>query len=172
MPAAIKTLLFFLMLVPFFCGCTQKYGIVKTHSYVREITAGNIPVDQNNTPTSSGVRKNHIIYVETQSNSETTPEWQAAWVEGVSYNIEPIVIQKAAVHLGPLKNGTEEVVVKAKKGNQLWQLMLGKKMDLQPDSTLKALIQKNKIVITGKWKGSPFNYPIEAEQQLAKTFGE
>ena len=172
MQRSLNTFLFLIALGTYFCGCTQKYGIVKTHTYVREITAGNIPVDQNNNPTTSGVRKNHIIYVETGSSSETIPEWQAAWVEGIPFNVEPIVIKKGEVHLGPLKNETKEVVIKSKKGNQLWQLMLGNKIELEADSTLKELTQKNKIVITGKWKGSPFNYPIAEEQQLAKTFGE
>lgn len=172
MQRPIKILFFLIALGTYFCGCTQKYGIVRTHTYVRENTAGNIPVDQNNNPTAPGVRKNHIIYVETDSSSGTIPEWQAAWVEGVPYNVEPIAIKKGEVNLGPLKNETKEVVVKAKKGNQLWQLMLGNKIEMEADTTLKELTQKNKIVITGKWKGSLFNFPIAEEQQLAKTFGE
>ncbi len=104
MKRALTSLFVLFFLVTGFCGCTQKYGIIKSHAYVRETTAGNIPVDQNNNPTSSGVRKNHIIYVETDSSKRPIPKWETAWVEGVSYSIEQIAVKNAEVNLGALKN--------------------------------------------------------------------
>jgi hypothetical protein len=172
MKRALTSLFVLFFLVTGFCGCTQKYGIIKSHAYVRETTAGNIPVDQNNNPTTPGVRKNHIIYVETDSSRRPIPEWETAWVEGVSYSIEPIAVKNAEVNLGALKNEVQEVVVKAKEGNELWQLMLTKKNGIEPDPILKEMIEKNKIVITGHWKGTPFSYKISEEKQLAKVFGE
>ena len=172
MKRTLNFLFVLFFLVTGFCGCTQKYGIIKSHAYVRETTAGNIPVDQNNIPTSAGVRTNHIIYVETDSSRRPIPQWETAWVDGVSYSIEPIAVKNAEVNLGQLKNEAKEAVVKAKEGNELWQLMLTKKNGLEANATLKEMIEKNKIVITGQWKGNPFSYKISEQQQLAKVFGE
>ena len=153
-----------------FTGCTQKYGIAKAHAFSRSTTAGIISVDDNNKPTSPGVQTNNIIYVETDPN-RPMPLWETAWVNGSAFGIEAVEVKDNEVNLGPLRNEEKEIVLTAKEGNQLWRLMLTPK-EAQADPVLKQELEKNAVVITGQWKGKPFNYRIPEQKQLSKVFGE
>ena len=59
----------------------------------------------------------------------------------------------------------EDVTIRVKKGNELWQLVLSPKQDSTEDQNLKK-IKKSKILLLGTWKTKPFSYKISKEEQL------
>ena len=99
---SVKIIVILYILLLAVAGCSSKYDIYKTYAFSRKITAGNIPVDQNNNPTTSGVQKAHLVYIETKADV-LKPIWDTAWVDGVANSIEPIkIIQN--IPLQSLKN--------------------------------------------------------------------
>jgi hypothetical protein len=161
----IILLLSYILLISFY-GCSQKYGISKSHAYTRKITAGNIPVDHNNRPTTSGVQTVHIIYIETAPMQE--PVWDTAWVEGKPFSIQMLKIPGNKATIGKTKDEQKEVMVQAAAGNMLWQLLL-----TPISSSTKSLTSKKApILLRGKWKGKRVMYEIKKHTELATIFAE
>lgn len=152
-------------------GCSPKYGIHKSYAFTRKTTAGNIPVDQNNQPLSTGVQQTHFIYIETP-NDIVKPVWDTAWVNGAAYFIEPFKIIANEVQLGKVKDGEEEISFTAEPGHALWQLMLKPVTLTAPaqqemEQTLPAM-----VLLSGIWKGKKVTYRIKEETELATVFGQ
>src|SRR5215204_347490 len=99
----IKIVFIFYILLFAVIGCSSKYDIYKTYAFSRKITAGNIPVDQNNNPTTSGVQKAHLVYIETRADV-IKPIWDTAWVDGVANSIQPIKIVQDKFSPGKTKH--------------------------------------------------------------------
>ena len=167
----VKIVFILYILILTLSGCSSKYGIRKTYAFSRQITAGNIPVDHNNSPTTSGVQKAHLVYIETKAD-EKKPTWDTAWVEGVAYGIEPIRIVQDVISLGKTKDESTNVEIKATNGNVLWQLLL---KPLAATATFNTIIDKtgeHPIVLRGVWNNKQVQFIIKEEIELATTFSE
>ena len=132
------------------------------------MTAGNIPVDDNNKPRTSGVQKAHLIYIETGPDT-TLPKWDTAWVDGTAFSTSVVRIIQEKVEIGKTKSGEKDVVIQPAEGNILWQIMLN---PLQVAHKANEHISKNAVVLSGVWKKRRVNYDIKEETELAPVFGE
>jgi len=165
-----RLFLFIYLLVFAAFGCTQKYGIIKTHAYTKKMTAGNIPVDENNQPLSSGVQKIHLLFIETKV--QEAPNWDTAWIEGKGYTTELLKITQAQLNIGKIKDGTEEVIIKPDNGNTLWQAMLTPVQQNQQFSYSLSTNNPKEILLMGTWKNKRVIYKIKKQTELATVFGE
>lgn len=167
----MKTRLFLFIYLLFFTlfGCSQKYGIIKTHSYTKKMTAGNIPVDENNRPLTSGVQKIHLVYIETKTDEK--PAWDTAWIEGKTYATELLKITQDQINIGKIKDGDKDVIVQPQPGNTLWQVMF---TPVPPTNFSKTLSTKNptEILLRGFWKNERVIYKVKGQTELATVFGE
>ena len=149
----------------FFASCSNKYGITKASAFVRKSIAGTVRVDENGRQLNSGIAEQHLLFVETDS-SKTLPQWETAWIKQQPYSIQPIEIKQAQQIIGKT-NDEKEVMLRRKKGHQLWQLVLMPLGEREiNDPSLKTEIDENNIVVTGTWKNKPFGYVISKEEQL------
>ena len=167
----MNTRLFLFTYLLFFTlfGCSQKYGIIKTHSYTKKMTAGNIPVDENNRPLTSGVQKIHLVYIET--NIDEKPAWDTAWIEGKTYSTQLLKIAQDQIIIGKLKDGERDVIIQPEPGNILWQLMLTPVQQTQNSYALSTKDQ-NDILLRGIWKNKRVLYKVKGQTELATVFGE
>lgn len=148
-------------------GCSPKYGIEKSYAFRRTITMGNIPVDQNNFPTMSGVQEAHLVFLETTSIAQ--PAWDTAWIRGNAYSIKHYKIEEEKLNLGRTKDSDIEIKIVADQHNTLWQLLM---TPLKQSRYEKETAKKNSIVLSGLWRGKRVYYTIKEETELAPIFGE
>jgi len=158
----ISHLVFFtLLILTVSCANAQQYGIVKAHAFYRQTVAGNIPVDENGNPTDNGVRRHHLIYIET-SNGKPLPQIQQVFIDGLPYSVQTIEASQNEVNLGKLRGQEKEVIIKKGSGNKLWQLVIAPTENVTNDKPTAS------IVLSGQWKNKSFTYKITKVQQLAR----
>lgn len=147
-----------------FLSCSANYGIGKARAYVREKIAGTIPVDDSGRPLSSGVSEEHLLFVETDP-AQPAPAFSTVWINGKPYSVQPVKMNPVGQVIGKTK--AEDVVVSAKEGNALWQLVLTPKGEsvTAPASLLKKVAEK-KFVLTGTWREKGFVYAFDKEARL------
>jgi len=167
----VKIIFIFYILLLAVAGCSSKYDIYKTYAFSRKITAGNIPVDRNNNPTTSGVQKAHLVYIETKADV-IKPIWDTAWVEGVANSIEPIKIIQDKVSLGKTKDENTTVEITPAEGNILWQLLLKPLPGIKPHDRISEKQNENSIILSGLWNNKPVEFAIKKETELATIFSE
>jgi hypothetical protein len=154
-----------LLLVIFLASCSSKYGITSVEAYKQKSVAGTIRVDRDGNPAGSGITRQHLLYVETDT-SRPLPTWGTVWVEHQAFSVQPVEITQLGQVIGKNKEG-KEVVIGPKPGNRMWQLLLSPKNDsVSENSALKRKIGKNPVVITGTWKNKAFAYKITKEEEL------
>ncbi len=125
--------------------------------------SGMVRSDDNGRQTSPGITIQHLLFVETDS-SKGRPLWTTAWIDQQPYSIRPMKMDSSNNTIGKTISG-EDVTIRVKKGNELWQLVLSPKQDSTEDQNLKK-IKKSKILLLGTWKTKPFSYKISKEEQL------
>lgn len=158
----MKKIYLSILLLVFLISCSRN-GIVKTYSYVKKSVPGTVRVDDNGRPVNSGITFHHLLFVETDS-LKGSPEWGMAWIDQNSYSVQPVKINTNQV-IGKTMEG-QDVRIGAKKGNQLWQLVLSAKIDSAKSPDLAEKIKKSKILLSGTWKDKPFTYKISKEREL------
>jgi hypothetical protein len=141
------------------CLTAQQQGIVKAYAYYRHSVAGTIPAEDSGKSINNGIRIQYFIYVETKK--EDVPEWDKVTINGNSFTFKVQEVRGNVVKPGRLRNDTQEVTIKKKPGNQLWQLLL---------TPTKMEYSKNvdSIILSGRWKNKAFTYKIKNVQQLAR----
>ena len=159
----MKTATGLIISVLFFISCSR-YGIVENKVYVRQSRSGTIRTNDNGKAMSSAPGKEYLIYVETDS-SKPSVQWETAWVEQKPYSIRPIEITNPNQVIGKSGDG-KEVVMNAKNGNRLWQLVLMPSTTSIADAKLQQKIDNTKILLAGLWKGKDFTYKISKEYEL------
>ena len=159
----MKTAIGLIISVLFFISCSH-YGIVESKVYVRQSRSGTIRTNDNRKAISSGAGKEYLIYVETDS-SKPSIQWETAWIEQKPYSIRPIEITNPNQVIGKSGDG-KEVVMNAKKGNRLWQLVLMPSTTSITDADLQQKIGNAKILLTGSWKDKEFTYKISKDYEL------
>ena len=125
--------------------------------------AGMVRSDDNGRQTSPGITTQHLLFVETDS-SKGRPLWTKAWIYQQPYSIQPVKMDSPNNIIGKTMSG-EDVAIRVKKGNELWQLVLSPKKDSTEDQDLEK-IKKSKILLFGTWKNKPFSYKISKDEQL------
>jgi hypothetical protein len=148
-------------------SCSRNYGIVKAHVYFRESVPGTIRTNEFNQRLGTGVRKEYLVFVETDP-SKPAPGWSNAWTMNQAYAINPVQVENGKLSLGRKMNSPDEVVLETEKGNQLWQLVLSPKDSLSPTSGVNHKLKKTPMVLTGKFNGEPFEYKIKKVDTLAR----
>jgi hypothetical protein len=149
--------------VLFFISCSR-HGIAESKAYVRQLIAGTVRSNDNGKQMNSGVSKEYLIYIETDI-SKPPIHWETAWIEQKPYSIRPVEIVIPNQVIGKTTDG-KEVVMNAKKGNRLWQLVLIPTDRSKEDSELRIKINKAKILLIGSWKNKPFTYKVSKEYEL------
>jgi hypothetical protein len=150
-------------------SCASRYGISNAKAYVQKAVAGTIRADDNGRPMTRGVSEHRLIFIETDT-SRATPQFSAAWVKERPFSVQPVPVNRAQQSIGQTPDG-KEVILSAKEGHQLWQLLLTPKDGLKADdATLQEKIRNNAVVLTGKWKNKEFTYTIPNEEQLQMIF--
>ena len=158
----ISTFSLFALVIIGLSACTNRYGIARTHAFIRENVSGTIEVDPQNRPTHTGVRKAYLIYLETPEN-QPVPQWESLLIDSLTYPVQPTEVTER-VKLGKNIND-QEVEVKPRPGYRLWQLVL-----TGPLSMDKQAMMDNAVVLKGTWEGKPFEYPIREQQKLQPVF--
>jgi hypothetical protein len=154
-----------LFIAQLFASCASNFGISKASAYVREKVAGTIRVDDSGRPLSSGVSEEHLLFIETEP-TQTLPLFTTAWVKRKPYAVTLVEIQQSNESIGKTMKG-EDVILSAKEGRKLWQLVLTPKQEVAAGSTsLAQKILEKQIVLTGTWKGEAFVYAFDKEEQL------
>jgi hypothetical protein len=150
-------------------GCSHKYGIKKAYAFSREAVAGAVQTTEPGQQASEAVRTVHLIYVETKAGEEL-PQWEEAWINERPFTLTAIEMDRE-VRPGTLKDQQEEVVIKAKPKNRLWQLLVqSDPANPSADADLRRAMEENRVVLTGKWKNEPFRFGIKNLQQLETVF--
>jgi hypothetical protein len=157
----IRILILCLFLL-FFASCSR-HGIIKSYAYKRQSMAGMVRSDDNGRQTNTGITIQHLLFVETDS-SKGPPLWTTAWIYQQPYSIQPVKMNSPNNIIGKTMSG-EDVAIRIKKGNELWQLVLSTKRDSTEDQNIQK-IKKSKILLLGTWKNKPFSYKISKEEQL------
>jgi len=135
------------------------------------MTAGNIPVDENNQPLTSGVQKVHLVYIEARADLPE-PIWDSAWIDGSAYLIRPIKLLQDKIDLGKTKEGGQNITLQAEKENALWQLMLNPLLRIEYNEEQDKKIKEHSIILTGLWKNKRVNYTIKNQIELETIFGQ
>lgn len=166
----ISLVLSCLLLLTFF-GCSHKYGINKTYAYTRSVTAGNIPVDQQNRPQTKGVQRTYLLYLEIE-DTINQPQWDTAWVNSAAFTIQPLKIGKDSITIGKTSTDQKTVSLKAASGYSLWQLLLTPAASFTQNSEGQDEPAENRILLSGLWKGKRVNYHIKEMIELERIFME
>ena len=148
------------------CSMAQRYGILKSHAYVRNGIAGAVQADDNGIPKNSGVNREYLLFVETPADA-VLPEWQSAFVNGDPYTVKAIDVSNNTLDLGTLKGGGKPVVIKKSAQNKIWQLMI------RPSSEQVSKAEKDggsPILLNGLWKKKSFTYKMPRLQELDPQF--
>jgi len=165
MKKTAPVLFFSLLLLICFCTKAQSYNIVKSQAFYRTRTAGNIAVDENGHPVSSGVSTDFLIYIETKGT--TLPQWETAYIDGLPYSIRTAEVTSTPVKLGSLKGQNEPITITKGPNTQLWQLLLS------PQHTESRQTGKvNTLTLSGEFRNKKFTYRITRVQELAKRFNQ
>jgi hypothetical protein len=150
-----------------FTSCSRNYGIVKAHVYFRESVPGTIRTNEFNQRLGSGIRKEYLVFVETDP-SKPIQQWGNAWINKQGYLINPVQVENGYAVPGKKMGSQEEVVLKTENGNQLCQLVLTLRDSLKPTPVVQKKMNKYAIVLTGNWSGEPFEYKIRKPDTLAR----
>jgi hypothetical protein len=167
MNRSIAVLFFLGALGSLIAGCSHKYGIYKSYAFFRKDIAGIVRVDDNNRALNSGASKEYLIYLET-ALKKGSPIIESVWVDGESFDALPVEVKGGRISLGNLRSEEKEVTIKAKPGNQLWQIVLSpskKTASLQNTHNLTGM-----IILNGVWAEKQFKYKIKKQQQLAAVY--
>ena len=152
-------------------GCSHRYGIQSQHAFIRKMTAGNIPVDNQGRPQSSGIQTAHLVYLELADTIDK-PQWDTAWIKGTAYTIQPFKITQLPVTPGKVKETQEPVNLTAGPGNSLWQLLLTPLTKATPTEEIITKMKQHPIVLSGWWRGKKAMYTIKEQTELETVFGE
>lgn len=148
-----------------FCSRAQTYNIVRAQAFFRTSTAGNIPVDEGGSPTSHGVTKDYLIYLETKGL--VLPQWETAYINGLPFSIRTVAITQTPVTIGALKGQKTPVIITKAKDHQLWQLVFSSQQNAED---LQSSEKTQVITLRGTFRNKPITYKIPKAQELAKRF--
>ena len=150
-------------------GCSHKYGIKKSYAYTRTMTAGNIPVDDQNRPQIKGVQRTYLIYLEME-DTISKPQWDTAWVDSTAFSIAALKIAQENITIGKTAFDQQDVTLKAQPGNTLWQLLLTPLPHSLQLAETQNKLESNKVVLVGTWKGKNVSYTIKEIVELERIF--
>ena len=149
-------------------GCAQSmYNIQNTYVYTKEIFPGNIPVGRNGKPLRRGIDTATIVYIETKVG--VMPILNTAVKNGKVFNVSTIEVNEDSVIIGKEKSDSGLIIIRAKKGNRLWQLQFNEQETITAAPGTKPNYQ-NQIFLFGiydhKKISIPINKPVELLPEL------
>ena len=119
---------------------------------------GNIPVDRTG---KSMLRQDtvYVIYIETASKEI---RWSMAFHNDKSYSIITTLIDKY-INVGTIKSSGENMILRAKSGNKLWQLQLVPGEKKLPDHTH---LFRGEILLQGIYHGKKITQKFYKQTEL------
>ena len=145
-------------------GCAQsRYNIQNTYVYTKEVFPGNIPVGRNGKPLRRGIDTVTIVYIETKA--ATMPAWNTAVKNGKNFSVSAIEVNEDSVIIGKEKSDSGLIIIKAKKGNRLWQLQFSEKETTTAAPGTKPNYQ-NQIFLYGIYEHKKISIPINKPVEL------
>ena len=162
----MKTFLIGFLFASFWLSCSPKYGIAGAKTFVRESVAGTIRADDNGRPVESGIRREHLLFIETDT-TRARPQLDHAWVHQKSFSVQWVEMRPPFYPIGETTDG-KQVILTPKSGNRLWQLVLTPAPEATvSDSSRKAKIAREPILLTGVWEEKNFSYSMPEPKPLA-----
>ena len=115
----------YLLLLSFLCvsiftNAQSKHIIKNVYATYTIHIPGNIPVGRNGKALARFDTVN-IIYIETPSKEI---RWNMAWQNDKTFSIITTMIDSSSLNVGVNKSTNENMVIRTKNGNKLWQLQL------------------------------------------------
>jgi hypothetical protein len=132
-------------------SCAQSSAVVKKlYSFYTERLPGNIAVDKNGNEIFAAIDTSIQVYVEASVKNII---WDTAWLNNKSYLIIVQVVTKDSIDAGTKRNGGAHVIIKARRGNYIWQLYLQPFLINKTNERYKKMTRENEILLKGKYKG-------------------
>ena len=153
-----------LLLISFLCPGIFTYA--QSKHIIQNIVAtysvhlpGNIPVDRNG---KSMLRQDtvYVIYIETASKEI---RWNMAFHNDKSYSIITTLIDSSRINVGTVKSSGENLILRAKSGNKLWQLQLVPGEKKLPGHTH---LFRGEILLQGIYHGKKITQKIYKQTEL------
>ena len=162
----MKTVFLSFLLASFLLSCSPKYGIAGARSFVRESVAGTIRADDNGRPMETGIRREHLLFIETDT-ARARPQVGHAWIDQKGFSVQLAEMRPPFYPIGQTADG-KRVTITPKNGNQLWQLVLTPAPGASvADSAVQGKIAGAPIVLTGTWEEKKFAYTMPSAKPLA-----
>jgi len=141
-------------------ACAQsKYAVKNIYATYTVHLPGNIPIDKDGNAISTRDTLN-VIYIETTSEEI---QWKMAWENDKTYPIITTLIATSTLDAGINKMTNEKMILRAAKGNKLWQLRLvpGEKNISAPSKILPG-----EIILQGIYRGKKITQKITKQIEL------
>ena len=160
----------YLLLIVLF-GCSNKYGINKTYAFTRTQTAGNIPVDHQNRPQTSGIKRTYLIYIELK-DTISKPQWDTARINDITFIVQPLKIGQDSLRIGNSVNGQTPIILSPKDGYVMWQLLLTPIVSSTQPSDAQDKWISTDVILSGVWSGERVKFRIKEIKELERIIME
>ena len=135
------------------------------------MTAGNIPVDDQNRPQIKGVQRTYLIFLE-MKDTISKPLWDTAWIKNVGFLIQALKIEQDKIKIGRTAADQKEVNITPQPGSSLWQLLLTPLPNIPQTIDPQNKLDGSEIILKGEWQGKQANYTVKEVVELEKLFME
>ena len=156
----LKYFLFYSFLATGVFACAQsKYSIKNIYAFYKVHLPGNIAVTEHGDEIPRRDTIN-LVYIESPSNDI---HWKNAWKNGKTFTILPTLIDSGSYDVGTKKTTNENMLVRATRGNKLWQLRL-----ITSDETIAPPenILQDEILLEGVYHGNKILKTIKIAVEL------
>jgi len=137
-----------------------KAPVVKFYAYVQETSGGNIEVDENGNPLSSGSGSVHTLYAEVTGKS--SPTWEKVYTSNGNFVVQTEPIPSGKINVGKRKSDSKNVLISAKRGATLWKLELVPSKVKTP-ANIGKLLKKHQVVITTSFRNKQILHVVTKE---------
>jgi len=137
-----------------------KAPVVKFYAYVQETSGGNIEVDENGNPLTSGSGTVNSLFAEVTGKS--SPSWEKGYTSHGKFVLQAEVIPSGRVNGVKKKSDSKNVLISAKRGATLWKLELVPSKVKTP-ANIGKLLKKHQVVITTSFRNKQILHVVTKE---------